>query len=172
MFSRIIKNFFLKRKIYKKLDQFSLQHTDSKINSIGLLVDETYFSNTADLIEEICTFGIQKEKIELVCFVDKSKKYKIDDVLYFTDGDVTWSGELKNNKLQDFVAKPFDLLISYYDIEKASLIAFTFQSKAIFKVGFQSAHKKANHLVINDFAENYKQYVSELFKYLKIINKI
>lgn len=172
MFSRIIKNFFIKRKIYKKLDEFSLQHTDSKISSIGLLVDETYFLHTAELIQEICNFGIKKSQIDVVCFLDKKKKDCVDDVLYFTNNDVTWSCGIKNEKLQDFASKPYDLLLSYYDIEKAPLVLVTFLSKASLKVGFQTAHKKANHLVINEFAENYKSYVSELFKYLKIINKI
>lgn len=172
MFSRIIKFFFIKRIIYKKLDQSSLLHTNSKISSIGLLVDETYFSNTVELIREICTFGIHQSHIEVVCFLDKKKKVSAEDMIYFTSEDVTWSGVIKNEKLQEFAAKPFDLLLSYYDIEKAPLLAMTFYSKATFKAGFQTVHKKANHLVINAVAENYKTYISELFKYLKIINKL
>jgi len=172
MFSRIIKNFFIKRKIYKKLDEFSLQHTDSKISSIGLLVDETYFLHTAELIQEICNFGIKKSQIDVVCFLDKKKKGSADNKLYFTYKDIAWSGTVKNEEVLNFTAKSFDLLISYYDIEKAPLLSVSFLSKAKFKIGFQTINKKVNHLVVNEFAENYKTFISEVFKYLKIINKI
>jgi len=172
MFSRIIKNFFLKRKIYKKIESFTLPHSDSKIASIGLLVDESYFLHTAQLIEEICTFGFQSSQIELLCFLDKKKKGSAENKLYFTYKDIAWSGTVKNEEVLNFTVKSFDLLISYYDIEKAPLLAVSFLSKAKFKIGFQTINKKVNHLVVNEFAENYKTFISEVFKYLKIINKI
>lgn len=172
MFSRIIKNFFLKRKNYKKIDAFRLPHTDSKIASIGLLVDESYFSHTAELIEVICSFGFLPDQIEVVCFLDKKKKVNAENKFYFTANDITWSGAIGNQKLLDFTTKSFDLLLNYYDIEKAPLVVVSFLSKAKFKVGFQTIHKKVNHLVINEVAENYNIFLSEVFKYLKIINKI
>jgi hypothetical protein len=45
-------------------------------------------------------------------------------------------------------------------------------SKAHFKVGFSSVDNKLNHFMINTNAENYKVFVEELFKYLKILNKL
>jgi len=69
-------------------------------------------------------------------------------------------------------AQKFDLLISYYDVEKAILLTITHNSKAQFKVGFSSVDKRLNHLMINTNAENYKVFTHELFRYLKILNKI
>ena len=45
-------------------------------------------------------------------------------------------------------------------------------SKAIFKVGFASIDKRLNHFMINTNAENYKVFAEEMFKYLRILNKI
>jgi L-rhamnose mutarotase len=64
------------------------------------------------------------------------------------------------------------LLINYYDTEKAALLLVSNQSKASFKVGFSSIDKKLNHFMIDTNAENYKVFIEELFKYLKILNKI
>ena len=66
----------------------------------------------------------------------------------------------------------FDLLVSYYDIEKTPLILLTHQSKALLKVGFSSVDKRLNHLMINTMVENYKVFTHELFRYLKILKKI
>jgi hypothetical protein len=63
-------------------------------------------------------------------------------------------------------------LISYYDVEKPALLLTTHYSKALFKVGFASVDKRLNHLLIETTAENYKIYLKELFKYLKILKKI
>ena len=71
----------------------------------------------------------------------------------------------------DFINEKFDLLISYYDVEKAILLKITHNSKAQFKVGFSSVDKRLNHLMINTNAENYKVFVHELFRYLKILNR-
>ena len=47
-----------------------------------------------------------------------------------------------------------------------------FKAKAGFKVGFASIDKRLNHFMIDTNAENYIVFMSELFKYLKILNKI
>ena len=66
----------------------------------------------------------------------------------------------------------FDLLISYYDVEKAILLKITSNSKAVFKIGFSSVDKRLNHLMINTNADNYQVFTHELFRYLRILNKL
>ena len=75
-------------------------------------------------------------------------------------------------EVKDFIKEPFDLLINYYDTEKVALLLVSHQSKAGFKVGFTSIDKRLNHFMINTNAENFKVFMDELFKYLKILNKI
>jgi hypothetical protein len=60
----------------------------------------------------------------------------------------------------------------YYDTEKVALLLVSNLSKASFKVGFASIDKRLNHFMIDTNAENYTVFMSELFKYLKILNKI
>ena len=79
---------------------------------------------------------------------------------------------INNKEVRDFVESEFDWLISYYDIEKAGLMQVTNLSKARFKVGFSSIDKRINHFMIDTNAENYEIFVTELIKYLKILNKI
>ncbi|WP_415578731.1 DUF6913 domain-containing protein, partial [Flavobacterium psychrophilum] len=90
----------------------------------------------------------------------------------FSNNDMSWKGTLSPIFVKDFINIPFDMLISYYDTEKAPLLLITNHSKALFKVGFSTVDKRLNHLMINTNAENYKVFVHELFRYLKILNKI
>lgn len=85
---------------------------------------------------------------------------------------MNWRGEFKQEFVAEFLKFPFDMLISYYDTEKKPLLLATHQSKALFKVGFSTVDKRLNHLMINTNVENYKVFVHELFRYLKILNKI
>jgi hypothetical protein len=82
---------------------------------------------------------------------------------------------LKVNQQKDGLesySKFVDLLINYYDTEKVALLLVSNLSKASFKVGFASIDKRLNHFMIDTNAENYIVFMSELFKYLKILNKI
>ena len=66
-----------------------------------------------------------------------------------------------------------NLLISFYSKEKLPLVKVTLLSRAKFKVGFSDMETDVgNHLVIKSDVKNYKEFISELFKYLKILNKI
>ena len=51
MFYKILKNFFLKKNVTKRLQNQQQLLEQKKIETIGLLVDETYFSNKASLVE-------------------------------------------------------------------------------------------------------------------------
>jgi hypothetical protein len=74
-------------------------------------------------------------------------------------------------EVNDFINKEFDLLISYYNIEKTILLKVTHSSRALFKVGFSSIDKRLNHFMIQTDGSDFKLFISELFKYLKILKK-
>lgn len=172
MISKIIKDFFLKRKINKKLINYQLQVSSDKIVRIGVLIDGNYFMNQEALVDEIGKYGIVKENIEILSFVNKNKKTLLEKFDYFFRKDISFGGLFKSERVTNFTEQHFDLLISYYDIQKPALLLVSRSSKAKFKVGFQTIDKRINHLSINTVAENYTEFISELFKYLKILKKI
>jgi hypothetical protein len=105
-------------------------------------------------------------------FKNKIKKNEVFDYPTFSHKDLSWRATVDKKEVKDFVAQPFDLLINYYDTEKVALLLVSHLSKANFKVGFASIDKRLNHFMIDTNAENYKVFMDELFKYLKILNKI
>lgn len=172
MFSNIIKDFFLKRKVKKGLEQYELYCSNVLIKKVGILIDETYFNETEGLINQLIKTGINIENIDTLFYLDKRKKNIDVSKPYFFQNAISWNGNFDNEYVIEFIEKPFDLLISYYDVEKPILLNVTKMSKAKFKAGFHTIDKRINHFMVNLPAENYKEYISELFKYLKILKKI
>ena len=137
-----------------------------------MLVDETYFSNTASLVEAISSQGFRKEQITILVYKDKIKSKEVINEPFLSLKNISISGEINKPEVVDFLEKPFDLLINYYDVNKYGILLLSIKSKANFKVGFDTVDKRVNHFIIKELVDNYKEFTSELFKYLKILNKI
>ena len=172
MFYKIIKNFFLKKNVTKRLLKQKNQLVQQKIASVGLLVDESYFSNTAGLVEQLISQGIEKDKITVLIYKDKIKSKELIDSPFLALKNISFTCEINKNEVIDFLETPFDLLINYYDVNKYALVLLSVQSKANFKVGFDTVDKRVNHFILKTLVDEYELFTSELFKYLKILNKI
>ena len=144
----------------------------SSIKTVGLMIDESYFFEKDVLVKELKANGILESDVKLIVYKDKLRKNEVYSLPTFSIKHLDWKAEITYPAINDFINEKFDLLISYYDVEKAILLKITHNSKAQFKVGFSSIDKRLNHLMINTNAENYKVFVHELFRYLKILNKI
>ena len=171
MFLNVIKDFFLKRILKNNLHNVMISSASS-IKTVGLLIDESYFFEKDALVKELKANGILESDVKLIVYKDKLRKNVVYSLPTFSIKHLDWKAEITYPAINDFINEKFDLLISYYDVEKAILLKITHNSKAQFKVGFSSIDKRLNHLMINTNAENYKVFVHELFRYLKILNKI
>ncbi|MFV8361366.1 DUF6913 domain-containing protein [Flavobacterium sp. LS1P3] len=172
MFLNYIKDFFVKKTLKKSFQNLKNIESVNAVKKIGLLVDATRFAETELLIHQLIANGIAPENIVTIVYRDKVKKTIERTYPEFNSGHLNWNGEISSSEVTDFIIEKFDLLISYYDIEKAILLKITHISKAQFKVGFSSIDKRLNHFMIKTDVDNYTLFVSELFKYLKILNKI
>jgi hypothetical protein len=172
MFLKYIKDYFLKRILKKNLQNAKTISSAVSIQTVGLLIDESYFFEKEALVKELITNGILEKNIKLIVYRDKLRNNEIYSQPTFSIKHLNWKAEITNPAVNDFINEKFDLLISYFDAEKAILLNITHNSKALFKVGFSSVDKRLNHLMINTNAENHIVFVHELFRYLKILKKI
>nr|WP_235889569.1 hypothetical protein [Flavobacterium restrictum] len=145
---------------------------DKKIQTVGLLIDESYFFQKEQLIAALIANGFLEKNITTIVYRDKFKKKESYAQPTFGPNQLQWNAQISDAVVTDFVATKFDLLVSYYDIEKAILLLITLQSQADFKVGFSAIDNRLNHFMITTNAESFGVFVSELFRYLKILNKI
>ncbi len=172
MFLNYIKNYFLIKILKNNLQNVKSSASNASIQTIGLLIDESYFFEKEALVNELIANGILEKNIKSIVYRDKLKKNEVYLQPTFGIKHINWNTQITNSTVNDFINEKFDLLISYYDVEKAFLLKITHNSKAQFKAGFSSTDKGLNHLMISTNAENYKVFVHELFRYLKILNKI
>ena len=172
MFLNYLKDFSTKKIVKKSLSNVKHLASDSAIKTVGIIFDETYFYEREAMVQELIQNGIAEADIQVLVFKNKIKKNEVFDYPIFSHKDLSWHGTVDKKEVKDFIAEPFDLLINYYDVEKVALLLVSHQSKASFKVGFASIDKRLNHFMIETNAENYKVFMDELFKYLKILNKI
>jgi len=172
MFLKFIKDFGLKKIVKKNLHNYKAATSSGKVITVGVLIDETYFTQKETLIQELVSNGIQRGNIDTLSFKDKLKKGEVMDCCYFTRNDISSAGDFTKQDVSEFINKPFDILISYYDVGKAPLELATLKSQAKFKAGFSTVDNRLNTFMIKTQAEKYKEFVTELFKYLKILNKL
>lgn len=172
MFLNYIKNFLVKKTLKNSLQNLKTDVSAASAQTVGLLVDISDFAATELLIAALIAGGILPDNITTIVYCDIVKKNQGIKYTTFSAGQLKWSGQIASVEINDFINEKFDLLISFYDIEKAILMQITHASKAQFKVGFSSIDKRLNHFIIKTEINNYTVFVSELFKYLKLLNKI
>lgn len=172
MFIKYIKEISLKKILKRNLHNVKPSTLAKPIETVGILIDESYFQEKEQLVQELVSCGIKENNIKMIVYKDKIKKNETFSQPTFSIKDMNWKGDFNSVFVEDFINTSFDMLISYYDTEKAPLLLITNNSKSLFKVGFSTVDKRLNHLMINTNAENHKVFVHELFRYLKILNKI
>jgi len=172
MFLSALKNLFTKKIVKKSLSNVKPESTGMRVVTVGILFDETYFHDKEAILAALQSQGIALEKIDILVFKNRIRKQDVFDYPVFSHKDLSWQATFKSSQVKDFIDKRFDLLIDYYDVEKSALMVVSNLSKAKFKVGFASVNKKLHHFMIDTHAENHEVFLSELFKYLKILNKL
>jgi hypothetical protein len=171
MFLNFLKNIFLKNALNKSIVNVTFDSSSTKIKTIGIIIDEDTFIDRALLLQSFSEHFLQSD-INVLLFKNTIKKAELFDLPFFSLKDCSWNGTFEKQEVNDFVNQKFDLLVNYFDDNIPALALLSMQSKAVFKVGFASVDKSLNHFMINTSLENYKSFVSELVKYLKILNKI
>ncbi|WP_420828326.1 DUF6913 domain-containing protein [Flavobacterium potami] len=164
-----MKEFFVKKTLNNNLSNQNNKVFPKNVQTIGLLIDESNFEQSDSLINELTLYGIALEDIKVVAYIGKFKEKETYLRPTFGKKHINWKGEITEDFLNEFVNSEFDLLLSYYDIENIFLMMITSKSKAKFKVGFSNVDASLNRLMINTELQNYKLFISELFKYLKNI---
>lgn len=172
MFSKIINRFFLKKIINKRLNLIKNDSLEGKVDTIGIIIDETRKSYIQQVLKEIQAEGIALDQVSVLIYKDTAKNKEVIEEPFFTAKNVSLAGGINKKEAADFLEKPFDVLINYYDENKPCLLLATTQSKAKFKVGFDEVDYRANHFIVKTTVDQVKLFANELFKYLRILKKL
>lgn len=172
MFSRIIKEFFLKKTINRENSGYQMPDTGDKIKSIGIVVDATAFNEVDKLVDEIKNQNRDLRRFQVLVYDENGAKNVMSGYTSYSFKDIGLNGKIKSGEIIDFVNYPFDLLINYFEVDRKPLLFVAKQSKAKFKVGFRNVRNDFNQFMLAIDKKEYTGFVGELFKYLKILNKV
>ncbi len=154
------------------LSNSPVNHSADIIQSVGLIFDGNLNIELENVLKELVEHGIDKNQIKVLIFKNKINKNEVFKHELVTYKEFNLSGELTHSKAELFLNTNFDLLINYHEFDKSPLVYLSYLSKAIFKVGFNTQDKTVNKFMVNTNIYNYQLFIDELFKYLRILNKI
>lgn len=136
------------------------------ILNIDEIDDFELFTKLADCIK------VRPNRVKIIAFSESKKEVLNTWDECYNPKDFGWKGVIKNSELESFLDTKFDVLISYYEQEILELKMITAFSKAKFKIGILQSDERINDLIIKTTLNEFDVFKEEVFKYLKILNKI
>mgnify|MGYP000026453597 FL=1 len=171
MFLKGIKRKSAQKYLIKQLQEKRVVD-QSKIKTIGVLVDATVFESFPFLNELAEVFGVSTESISLLYYHPDKKVAEMSTESVFTDNNLGFKGQLNNSNAKTFLSTDFDALLSFYNEDKQLLNLAAVQSNAKYKIGFVGVNEHINDLCVVTELSDIKTFTFELKKYLSILNKI
>ena len=165
-----MKKSFVNRRFQKSLlEKESNRIVDSsKIKTIGIIsLDE--ISRWIDIKKEVDS--IYNTDAKIFSFLSSTKN-KPENTLHFSEKSFCWKGQVKEASLQTFLEEPFDLLIGYFNKKNLYTELAVLHSNAKFKAGISKVNQQLYDIEINEYPKNTVRFLTELKRYLEILNKI
>lgn len=158
--------------INKLLNSKSTAISNKKIESVGVIVDASEFSDAEGFKNFLHGLGIQLPRIKIIVFVEDDKQTERLWGNYFSKKDFGWRGSVKHSELQTFLDTEFDALVGFFKGDALELKMVTAGSKANFKIGLSGVDDRLFDFIIDVGIKDFDVFKTELKKYLTILNKI
>lgn len=144
---------------------------NSKLITLGFLVDENVLADFDRLYDFNKSLGLHPKDVKVFSFLEVKKKLPSIRQNQLNNKDFTWRGELQNQNAIEFLDTPFDVLLGMYDGKNLFMDYLMARSEAHFKVGFEGADPGLFDLILKIDPSDLSMVESELKKYITILNK-
>lgn len=172
MILKVFKEKSNQKYINKLLNARQVAVNNNKMNTVGVVLSMSEFSDFESFRLFFKSLGVQQAKTKIIAFVEDSKDSNELWDTYFNPKDFGWKGKINNIDLQTFVDTKFDVLISYYKANHLELNLITALSNANFKVGLTNHDERLYDLMIDVKPNEFSVFKDELKKYLTVLNKL
>ncbi len=142
------------------------------IESVGIILCFDEFKDYDAIRKIIKSIGILENKVKFITFITDEKLTPNNWDAFFNPKNFGWKGKVNGVELEAFINTEFDALISYYKEDNLYLNIITALSKANFKIGISSKDNRLNDFIIDVKPDQVGVFEEELFKYLRVLNKI
>ena len=122
----------------------------NSVNFIGLLFDENHIPLGKELQYYIDRWTSNGKKVDVFSFVDvKEFDESVDDSKKFCRKNVNWFQVPHGDKIDGFLQKPFDILITLNPAKKQHLHFLNAASNARFKIGLLPDELEFYNLILD-----------------------
>ena len=160
----------VKKKINKSLELLNKQIRikPNPIKTIGCIVDPLFPVEVNNFIKLVNKIGLKEKDLKLITFQENENGFNIFSNMNVTPKSISFTGNLTGKDSLEFISYDYDLLINFF---KSNNVLTLLSSKvnAKFRVGFSSVDSRLNDLMFSDKINKFKEFDSELIKYLRII---
>lgn len=165
-----MKKSFVNRRFQKLLlEKEANRIVDSgKIKTIGIISSDE-ISRWIDIKKEVDS--IYNTDAKIFSFLSSTKN-KSENTLHFSEKSFGWKGQVKETSLKTFLEEPFDLLVGYFNKKNLYTELAVLHSNAKFKAGISKVNQQLYDIEINEYPKNTVRFLTELKRYLEILNKI
>lgn len=146
-----------------------------KIQTIGIVYDAANLETAASVQKMVLEFEKQQKKVNLLGFINTSNANVSLNKNVFTKKETSWIWLPKAPVLQDFINKPFDVLIYASIQEQPIMESIAALSKSLFRIGPYFENKTYCYdlmIAVNTEEENtLENYLTQIKHHLQQINK-
>jgi hypothetical protein len=178
-FTDSIKRFIRDKQLQSELE--NVQRNRSTVNlkqarRIGIVYDasdEQNYKKIADLVRYLQAQGKLVKALGHVSYnILPHYCHNMLSFDYFLKKEINWWGKPANQRVRDFVAEDYDILIDLNIDNLPSLIYVSAISRAKFKVGlFNEQNKKYFDFMIQLEEPNLNEYIRQIVHYLGVLNQ-
>lgn len=169
MFLNGLKTKSIIRKLKKEVASRSYIPSGKPIRRIGILQEGNVPFDVKRIAPLTKALGVKENDVEIISFLLKPTKNQNEAEGIYSVKSIGWNGVAKTDTLKAFIAKDFDILLSYYTENRLPLRLISGLSKATFKVGIVKEEESLHDLVITIAIGEETLFISELEKYLRIL---
>jgi hypothetical protein len=162
----------IKKKIVKNLINRDLSQRNTKLRTLGYLVNEDVFNDFEKLFEFSTELGLLRKDVKIYTFKEVKKKIPTLRQNQINNKDFSWTGEIHNQNALEFLDIQFDVLVGFYSEENEFLDIMMSKSKAKFKLGFEGSDSRLYDLILKVDPMDLERFKEELKKYLSVLKKI
>ncbi|WP_424494370.1 DUF6913 domain-containing protein [Salinimicrobium sp. GXAS 041] len=167
-----IKLGFARKKVAALLQKRAFSEESKEVKSIVVLLDHAK-TEIIDAFVKLRDFlKVNEQDFQLVLVTKISAGKEDFKGLVITASEITWNGNFRSEEVRDFVHHKYDLLIAFPENENELLNLMAAASTASLKVARSKAENDIFDISIAAKFEEPEIFISELKKYLKILNKI
>jgi len=135
---------------------------------IGVLFDASQLEQKQVVLDFVANLREEGKSVNLLAFVDRSLKGKNQPFATFSNKDLDWALRPQSSVVNDFLGKPFDLLLIFSQKEIVPVEYIAAMSQARFRVGMASEKTYCYDLMIDaPKAGGLQAFINQVVFYLK-----